>query len=46
MLLKSLTVDKKSETAVPTLTVTDLHKDTGLQALIVKLDNAFQDEVA
>ena len=29
-----------------TLTVTDLHKDTGLQAFIAKLDNAFQDEVA
>ena len=29
-----------------TLTVTNLQKDTGLQALIAKLDNAFQDEVA
>ena len=35
-----MTGNKKTET------VTDLHKDTGLQALIAKLDNAFQDEVA
>ena len=35
-----MTGNKKAET------VTDLHKDTGLQALIAKLDNAFQDEVA
>ena len=27
------------------LTVTDLQKDTGLQALIAKLNNAFQDEI-
>ena len=27
------------------LIVTDLHKDTGLQALIAKLDNGFEDEV-
>ena len=37
---------QKSRKTVSTLTVTDLHKDTGLQAFIAKLDNAFQDEVA
>ena len=42
----SLTCNKKAEKAVSTLTVTDLHKDTGLKALIASLDNAFQDEVA
>ena len=46
MFLQSLTGNEKAEKAVFTLTVTDLHKDTGLQALIAKLDNAFQDEVA
>ena len=46
MFLQSLTGNEKAEKAVSTLTVTDLHKDTGLQALIAKLDNAFQDEVA
>ena len=40
LLLQSLTGNKKSEKAVLTLTVTDLHKDTGLQALIAKLDIA------
>ena len=46
VLLESLTGKKKAEKAVSTLTVTDLHKDTGLPALIAKLDNLFQDEVA
>ena len=46
MLLQSLTGNKKVEKAVSTLTVTDLHKDTGLQGFIAKLDNAFQDELA
>ena len=45
VLLQSLTGNKKAEKTVSTLTVTNLHKDTGLQALIAKLDNAFQDEV-
>ena len=39
LLLQSLTGNKKSEKVVFTLTVTDLHKDTGLQALTAKLDN-------
>ena len=39
LLLQSLTGNKKSEKVVFTLTVTDLHKDTGLQALTTKLDN-------
>ena len=43
VLLQSLTGNKKAEKAVSTVTVTDLHEDTGLQALIAKLDN---DEVA
>ena len=46
LLLLSSTGKKKTENAVSTLTVTDLHKDTGLQVLIAKQDNAFQDEVA
>ena len=46
VLLQSLSGNKKAEKAVSTLTVTDLHKDTGLNELITKLDNAFQDEVA
>ena len=46
VLLLSSTGKKKTENAVSTLTVTDLHKDTGLQVLIAKQDNAFQDEVA
>ena len=39
LLLQSLTGNKKSEKVVFTLTVTDLHKDTGFQALTAKLDN-------
>ena len=46
VLLQFLTGNEKAEKAMSTLTVIDLHKDTGLQALIVKLDNGFQDEVA
>ena len=46
VLLQSLTGNKKAEKALSTLIVTDLHKDTRLEALIAKLDNAFQDEVA
>ena len=34
VLLQSLTGNKKAEKAVSTLTVTDLHKDTRLQAFI------------
>ena len=41
-----MTGNKKAEKAVSTLTVSDLHKDTGLQASIAKLDNEFQYEVA
>ena len=36
----------KKQKKLSTLTVTDLHKDTGLNELITKLDNAFQDQVA
>ena len=46
MLLQSLIGNEKAERAVSTLTITDLQNNTGLQALIAKLDNAFQDEVA
>ena len=46
VLLQSLSGNKKAEKAVSTLTVTDLHKGTGLNELITKLDNTFQDEVA
>ena len=41
-----MTGSKKAEKAVSTLTVSDSHKDTGLQASIAKLDNEFQYEVA
>ena len=46
VLLQSLTGNKKAEKDVSTLTITNLHTDTGLRALIAKLDNLFQDEVA
>ena len=36
----------KKQKKLSTLTVTDLHKDTGLNELITKLDNAFKDQVA
>ena len=42
---KVLLIIKKAEKAVSTLTVHDLNRETGLDVLIEKLDNAFKDEI-
>ena len=44
VLSQSIVHNKKAEKAVSTLTVHDLNRETELDALIEKLDNAFQDE--
>ena len=45
VLLQSVVDNKKAEKAVSTLTVQDLNRETGLDVLIEKLDNAFKDEI-
>ena len=45
VLLQSIVDNKKAEKAVSTLTAHDLNRETGLNILIEKLDNAFKDEI-
>ena len=44
-LLQSTVDNKKAEKAVSTVTIHDWNRETGLDALIEKLDNAFKDEI-
>ena len=43
--MQSIVDNKKAEKAVSTLTVHNLNRETELDALIEKLDNAFKDEI-
>ena len=45
VLFQSIVDNKKAEKAVSTLTVHDLNRETGLDVLIEKLDNALKDEI-
>ena len=45
VLLQSIVDNKKPKKAVSTLTVHDLNRETRLDLLIEKLDNAFKDEI-
>ena len=45
LLLRSIVDNKKAEKAVSKLTVHDWNRETGVDALIEKLDNAFKDEI-
>ena len=45
VLLQSIIDYKKAEKAVSALSVHDLNRETGLEVLIEKLDNAFKDEI-
>ena len=45
VLLQSIVDNKKAEKAVSTLTAHDLNRETGLNVLTEKLDNAFKDEI-
>ena len=45
VLLQSIVDNKKAEKAVSTLTVHNLNRETELDVLIEKLDNAFKDEI-
>ena len=45
VLFQSIVDNKKVEKAVSTLTVHDLNRETGLDVLIEKLDNALKDEI-
>ena len=45
LLLRSIVDNKKAKKAVSTLTVHDWNRETGLDALTEKLDNAFKDEI-
>ena len=44
-LLRSIVDNKKAEQAVSTLTVQDVNRETRLDVLIEKLDNAFKDQI-
>ena len=43
--MQSIVDNKKAEKAVSTLTVHNLNRETELDVLIEKLDNAFKDEI-